>query len=129
MRIEELSERRRYRRFRLRQPAFVVFDADPPKLREVLDIGMSGLAVSFVDDHAELREGTSRLTLISRIRGHQPEEDLGGLPCRIVSERAMDEFPPSRIHRRRCGIELVDLTPGQRQKLAGFILAHADEEV
>ncbi|MEJ2033605.1 MAG: PilZ domain-containing protein [Deltaproteobacteria bacterium] len=78
-----LMERRKYRRFKVRHPAFVVFNTQPTRLGEILDISMSGLSFRYMVDSEEVVNQSRELDILFG------DDDfyLDKLPFSTVSDR------------------------------------------
>jgi c-di-GMP-binding flagellar brake protein YcgR len=112
-------ERRRFRRYRVKNGAYTV-NASRPGL--IVDISIGGMAFHYIDRKEWPRE-TFRLDIVF---GQEEEFRLNDIPYRIVSDRVADRKPhdASLVVKRR-SIEFGELSPEQRARLEYFIRHHA----
>jgi hypothetical protein len=121
-----LMERRKYRRFKVRHPAFVVFNTQPTRLGEILDISMSGLSFRYMVDSEEVVNQSRELDILFG------DDDfyLDKLPFSTVSDRLSNNgLPFSTMIMRRRGVQFGDLNDAQRDQLEYFIENNTSGEV
>jgi hypothetical protein len=121
-----LVERRTYRRFKVKHPAFVVFNTQPTRLGEILDISMNGLSFRYMVDSEEVVNQSRDLDILFG------DDDfyLDRLPFSTVSDRLSDNgLPFSTMIMRRRGVRFGDLNDHQRGKLEYFIENNTNGEV
>lgn len=115
-------ERRRHPRFRVRDNAFAVFQAEPVKLVPIVDIGLGGLCIGVngINTGDEWLNRASCLEILiddcsfymDKI-GYELLPKFRSLPRNAVS-------PFQNIY----GLKFVDLMPSQQYQLKSFIRNH-----
>ncbi|MDA8165048.1 MAG: PilZ domain-containing protein [Desulfobacteraceae bacterium] len=121
-----LIERRKYRRFKVKHPAFVVFNTQPTRLGEILDISMNGLSFRYMVDSEEVVNQSRELDIL------YGDDDfyLDKLPFSTISDRLSDNgLPFSTMIMRRRGVQFGDLNDHQREKLEYFIENNTSGEI
>jgi hypothetical protein len=113
-----LVERRKFRRFRVKHPAFVVFNTQPTKLGEILDVSMNGLSFRYMVDSEELVNQSRELDIL------YGDDDfyLDKLHFRTVADRMTNNgLPFSTMIMRRRGVQFCELVEAQQSQLEYFI--------
>jgi hypothetical protein len=113
-----LVERRKFRRFRVKHPAFVVFNTQPTKLGEILDISMNGLSFRYMVDSEELVNQSRELDILFG------DDDfyLDKLLFRTVADRMTGNgLPFSTMIMRRRSVQFCELAESQQSQLEYFI--------
>lgn len=111
------DERRRFKRFKVKQESSFVLNSEWPALGEIIDISEGGLAFAYTGDD----KWTSVLTGGCMIFGNH-DSCLNNIPLETVSDKAM----PVDIHsglpvvRRRC-VKFGELSKEQKFLLDCFI--------
>lgn len=121
-----LIERRKYRRFKVRHPAFVVFNTQPTRLGEILDISMSGLSFRYMVDSEEVVNQSRELDILFG------DDDfyLDKLPFSTVCDRLSNNgLPFSTMIMRRRGVRFGELNDMQRDQLEYFIENNTSGEI
>ena len=113
---EELAERRRHERFRIKGKALAYYRTHSPKIGEIMDIGSGGLAFSYMGS-AELANSAFKLEIMFPDRTDYLDE----LPCEAVSDCMVDSRTGDCAGTRRCGVRFGDLTKVQEAKIASLI--------
>jgi hypothetical protein len=122
---EVLAERRKFRRFRVKNPAFVVFNTEPTKLGEIIDISMSGLSFRYMVDSEELVNQSRELDILFG------DDDfyLDRLLFVTISDRMTSNgLPFSTMLMRRRGVQFSDLSAPQQSELEYFITHNTSRE-
>lgn len=121
---KEVDERRKHKRFRVQNGAFAVFTAfswpySTQKLGQIIDIGMGGLAFSYIASE-EAPTGAVELSIfLAENRFH-----LRNIPFETISDVETNEVPFSSITMKRSGVQFGELTPNQVSQLKYFISNH-----
>lgn len=121
---KEMAERRKDKRFEVRNGAFAVLRASSwphstQKLGQIKDISMGGLAFSYIASE-DLSNGSVQLSIfLVKNRFH-----LRKIPFETISDLETDEVPFSSITMRRSGVQFGELTPNQISQLKYFIQSH-----
>ena len=115
------AERRKFKRFKVKSGAFVVFTPNPNLPCRIVDISMDGIAVLFVEDEDDIEGKSHELTILM----DNEDFSLRNLPFEIISDFEMltglsSGEPPAR----RLGLKFGELTPAQRLQLEQFIWAN-----
>lgn len=125
---KELSDRRKHRRFQVRDTAFVVLKAPWPhstKVGQIIDISMQGLAFRYIADEGR-SNGSSELEIISADHSFY----LDKVPFNTISDSKTDnDVPFSSIEMRRSAVQFGDLTSNQISQLEYFIWNYTTSEV
>jgi hypothetical protein len=115
-------ERRKYPRFKVRDNAFAVFQAEPVKLVPIVDVGLGGLGIGFNGNYAsdEWFNGASSLEiLIDDCSFYLDNLGYELLPkFRSVPRNAVAPF------QNICGLKFAGLMPSQQYRLKSFIRNH-----
>ena len=120
MGTKEPTERRKQKRFKSREGAFVALRLRGSKLEQIIDISVSGLAFRYIDI-GERPRGTFELDIFLRDK----EFHLERVPAKTVSDLEFaEEFPFSATKTRRHSVQFGDLTDDQVCRLAYFIKHH-----
>jgi hypothetical protein len=115
---KKLAERRKFRRFKVRHPAFVVFNTQPTKLGEIIEMGLGGLSFRYMVDSEELVNQSRELDILFG------DDDfyLDKLHFKTVSDQmASNGLPFSTMIMRRRGVEFCRLSEAQQVQLEYFI--------
>jgi hypothetical protein len=120
----ELVERRRHKRFRIRNGAFVILDPSDTGAGRLIDISVNGLTFDYVASQEPPIEETE-LQISLTYSGFR----LYGVPCKAIWNLVTYEIPTTSLHTRRCGVQFGDLTPQQASQLEYFIQNHAIHDV
>ena len=121
-------DRRRHKRFHVRDTAFVVFRAPWPlatNVGQITDISMDGLAFSYIAGEKR-SNSSSELDILLGNRSFY----LDKVPFKTVSDcKTPHKVPFSSIEMRRCGVQFGKLAPEQISQLKNFIWNHTTGEV
>jgi c-di-GMP-binding flagellar brake protein YcgR len=110
-------ERRKHRRFQVKDNAFTVINSDPVKVVPIIDIGMGGLGI-YLDDGARWLDTSSKLEIMVADCSFYLEK----LPFQIVANvRAFPDNTANLMDGRRYGIKFGNLRPAQKAQLKYFI--------
>jgi c-di-GMP-binding flagellar brake protein YcgR len=110
-------ERRKHRRFQVKDNAFTVINSDPVKVVPIIDIGMGGLGI-YLDDGARWMDTSSKLEIMVADCSFYLEK----LPFQIVANvRAFPDNTANLMDGRRYGIKFGNLRPAQKAQLKYFI--------
>ena len=112
-----LIERRRYKRFQVQDNAFAVHRDYVTKLGKILDISISGLSFSYIDDGKQLN-GSCDLDIFLSGNGFRLEK----VQVRIISDvHIVSKIPFSSIIMRRGGVQFEELLQKQISQVEYFI--------
>jgi len=117
----QLTERRKFRRFKINPGAYVVFTPNPNTPCRIVDISMDGIAVLFVEGQENWEGKAMELTIL------MDNEDcvLRNLPFEIISDfETLSGLASGETGPRRLGLRFGELTPTQRLQLEQFIWAN-----
>lgn len=110
-------ERRKSRRFQVKDKCFAVINPDPVKLVPIIDISLGGLGFYF-NDSQDWLNGNSKLELMVADCSFYMEK----LPFEMVSSpRAFTTQSTSLLDGRRYGLKFGHLQPNQKSHLKYFI--------
>lgn len=121
-----LAERRKYRRFKVKHPAFVVFNTQPTRLGEILEVSMNGLSFRYMVDSEELVNQSRELDILFG------DDDfyLDRLPFSTVSDRLSNNgLPFSTMIMRRRGVQFGEISETQKEQLEYFIENNTSGEI
>ena len=111
-------ERRKYRRFTIKDGAIAVLKPFPIMMGEVVDIGMGGVALYYTGDEKK-PDTYSEISLMCK-DGVRVDEVL----CKMVSDIEMDQMfsenPDLKVRRR--SFQFQNLTSQQKTQLKEFIM-------
>ena len=117
MGTREPIERRKQKRSKSREGAFVALRLRGSKLGQIVDISARGLAFRYIDI-GERPRGTFELDILFRDK----EFHLERVPAKTVSDsESAEAFPFSATKTRRHSVQFGDLTDDQVSQLAYFI--------
>lgn len=115
-----LPERRRKRRYRVRQGAFAALVNGTQRLGQIKDISLVGLSFRYID-HREKINSKGVLKILLAGSGLY----MDNLPFQPVSDVEIDsELSFSSVRMRQMHIAFGDLSPRQLSQLDEFILNH-----
>ncbi len=130
MTSKPLASRRKWKRFKVKDRAFVMLHRPrliklgKPRLVKsgpIVDISMGGLAVQYIENRERLRD-YSELSIIIPPDHIKVEE----IPFKVLTDIEIAELPDSRKIRNRC-LKFGKLTPYQEFQLESFIKNHGFE--
>jgi len=115
--FNEFIERRRLKRFKVKDGAFAALMPESNKLGQILDLGKGGLSFLYIDT-GEATEGSTELDIY--VAGK--EFYLSNIPVKVVSDiRIPNKIPINPIVMRRHGVQFGELTPEQTFSLNSFM--------
>ena len=111
------TERRKHRRYKVKDSAFAVINPDPVKLVPILDIAMGGLGI-YVDDGAKWMNESPKLEIMMADCSFY----LDNLPFEIISKfRAFPGDASNILDGRRYSLKFGNLRPVQKSSLKYFM--------
>ena len=115
-------ERRKHRRYRVKDNTFAVINPDPVTVVPIVDISMGGVSF-YLDDGAHWPDPTSKLEIMVADCSFYLEK----LPFQIVSHaRAFPNRSSNLMDGRRYGIKFGNLGPGKKSQLKHFIRTYTE---
>ena len=115
-------ERRKIRRFQVKDNGFAVINSDPVKLAPIIDISLGGLGI-YLDDGSRWMDTSSKLEIMAADCSFY----LENLPFKIVSNfRPFPENSASLIDGKRFSIKFCNLSPSQKASLKHFIRTYSE---
>jgi len=122
--LNEFVERRRLKRFKVKEGAFAALMPDSSKLGQILDLGKGGLSFLYIDT-GEAADGSTELDIYVAGNGFY----LSKLPVTIVSDiRVPNKIPINPTVMRRQGVQFGEMTPEQTLSLDSFIRQYSTGE-
>ena len=122
--LNEFVERRRLKRFKVKEGAFAALMPDSNKLGQILDLGKGGLSFLYIDT-GETADGSTTLDIYVAGNGFY----LSKIPVTIVSDvRVPNKIPINPIVMRRHGVQFGEMTPEQTLSLDSFIQQYSTGE-
>ena len=117
-------ERRKDKRFRVQNGAFVLLRPSDTGVGQIRDISMGGLRFDYVTDKESSIEGTELDIFVtnSSFRSYK-------IPCQTVWHRTIYESSLTSVSKKECGVQFGDLTDRQVSWLEHFIQKHTEGEV
>ena len=118
--INNFPERRKYKRFKLKGPAFAIISYSPIRTGQIIDIGKGGLALQYEKNF----EGANLITDIEIFKSDLSFY-IDNIKAKTVSD--IEIIDPSfsqtkeTTKMRRCGIKFRDLSSHQISQLVNFI--------
>ena len=116
-------ERRKQKRFSVSNGAFVALRPDYLKVGQVKNIGMDGLAFTYLMDDGKPDQSFELDIFLA-----DQTFWLEGVPFTIISDFRIDGIPFSSIRTRQMHVQFRDLTPDQKAHLEYFIQNHTSGE-
>ena len=111
------AEKRKHRRFRVKENAFAVINQDPVRLVPILDIAMGGLGI-YVNDGAKWMNDSQKLEIMVADCSFY----LDSIPFEIISNfRAFPGDASNMLDGRRYSLKFGNLRPVQKARLKYFI--------
>ena len=117
-------ERRKDKRFLVRNGAFVTLGSSDSVVGRIIDVSMGGLTFYCVDCQRPSLKATELEIFVT---GNAFR--LGEVPCQSIWDLTLPEVAPSSLHTKQCGVQFGDLTPYQKSQLEHFIQHHTKGEV
>jgi len=118
-----MVERRKHKRFKVQDRAFVVLGAPPrphsTKAGQIIDISMGGLAFSYIADDDRSNASSELGIFLADNSFH-----LRHIPFETISDLKTNRVPFSSITIRRSGVQFGELTHDQISQLEYFIQNH-----
>lgn len=116
MKMIETSERRRQDRFSTKDKVFLTFRPDFDRLGIIKDVSSGGISFEYMPLECVDCPQRVEVDIFSEVRGFY----LSRVPCRIVYDVDLDGLNGSG-HLKRCGLEFMELSPGQNTKIDYFL--------
>ena len=111
------TERRKYRRYNVKENAFAVITQDPVRLVPILDVAMGGLGI-YVNDEAKWINSSTKLEIMVADCSFY----LDSVPFEIISNlRAFSAASSNMLDGRRYSLKFGNLRPVQKARLKYFI--------
>jgi len=111
------AEKRKHRRFRVKENAFAVINQDPVRLVPILDIAMGGIGI-YVNDEAKWMNDSQKLEIMVADCSFY----LDSIPFEIISNfRAFPGDASNMLDGRRYSLKFGNLRPAQKARLKYFI--------
>jgi c-di-GMP-binding flagellar brake protein YcgR len=115
-------ERRKNRRFQVKDNGFAIINTEPVKLVPIIDISMGGLGF-YINDNEEWRNRSSNLEIMVADCSFYMEK----LPIEVVSNaKAFPTKSASLLEGRRYGLKFRSMQPKQISQLKYFIRNHSE---
>lgn len=116
---EAQVERRRYKRFRVREGAFVILKPSDTGAGRLMNISMGGLMFEYVATKEPSVEATELELFVT-----DSVFRLYGVPCKSVWDLPVYKHPTISLQKRQSGVEFGPLSPYQTSQLEFFIQNH-----
>jgi hypothetical protein len=114
---EKTIERRKYKRFPVREGAYALLKNDSSKLGQIKNISRGGLAFSYINDGEQMNESFKIDIFISKV-GYC----LKDIPSKKISDLHIDnKLPFSTFSIRQARIQFNELNHSQLSQLDNFI--------
>ena len=111
------TERRRHRRYKVKDNAFAVISPDPVKLVPVVDISMGGLGI-YVNEGSKLMDDSPKLEIMVADCSFY----LDNLPYEIIENiKAFSGNASNMLNGRRFNLKFGNLRPAQKARLKFFM--------
>ncbi len=121
---KKFVEQRKHKRFSVSNGAFVALRPDYLKVGQVKNIGMDGLAFTYLMDDGKSPDQSLALDIFLADQTFR----LEGVPFTIISDFHIDGIPFSSVRTRQMDVQFGDLTPYQKAHLEYFIQNHTNGE-
>jgi hypothetical protein len=119
---EAQVERRKHKRFRVQEGAFVILKPSDTGAGRLVNISMGGLMFEYVATKEPSVEATELELFVT-----DSVFRLYGVPCRSVWDLPVYIHPTMPLQKRRSGVEFGQLSPHQRSQLEFFIENHTSD--
>ncbi|NVM21601.1 MAG: PilZ domain-containing protein [Desulfobacterales bacterium] len=116
---KKLVERRKDKRFQVKEGALAVLRPHPAKLGQIIDISRGGLAFTYIAGEGK-PTGSFELEIFFSDNGFH----LDKIQFETVSDFEIREVPFSSITMRRCGVRFGELTDNQVSQLEHFLRSY-----
>jgi len=115
------KDRRKFERFRLKEPTFSEFKGNTTVIGEIVDVSMGGLSSRYVGNETLTTEGIFKLTVYNTEKGFI----LKNISVEIVADQVLppEELLSSTII-SRCGVRFIELPEAQESELENFMQNH-----
>lgn len=119
---KDYLERRKHKRFTIKDVAFAILRADDDEeLGQIINISMGGLAFQYFVGNREFQKADRLDVILAENRLHI--DDIG---FRVVDDyELISELPFSSITKREQRVHFDNLTDDQKVGIEGFIREHA----
>jgi hypothetical protein len=114
---EERVERRKHKRFRVQEGAYVIFR--PRTVGPLIDISMDGLTFEYVSIKQPSKMESELVIAMTN-----NAFSLRNVPCKILSDFKVEGVSSNLLSIRQCRVQFRDLTQHQISKLGDFIHNH-----
>ena len=115
------AERRKHRRFKVKDNAFAVINPDPVKMVPIIDIALGGLGI-FVNNEAKWMNDCPKLEIMVADCSFY----LNNLPFEIIANLEAFPWDTSRVlEGRRYSLKFGNLRPVQKSRLKYFMRNYA----
>ncbi len=124
----QVNERRKFKRYKIRNNAGAVFKAYPSLKGRIIDISKGGLSFSCSEKgmKAVTLKGADALT----IKVNNADFYIDDLPCSIITDVIMhDDNAKGEGISVRCCIQFGDMTPDQEKRILDFIEQYATDDI
>ena len=119
--MEKPVERRKHKRFKVKEGAFAALGHRFTPIGQIMDIGKGGLSFRYVAKANESK-GLSPLQIVAIDRSIRFDK----APCKPIWDL---EISSGSIMMRQCGVQFGKLTAGWASQLEYFIQNHTTDEV
>ncbi len=120
---EDFTDKRRHKRYRLRDMAFAVVDRDPTLRAEIVDISTGGVAIRYRKENGTAIQPFQELDLLAPGFGFFY---IGKIRASIVSDyQVIGKNTPESNETRRCGLRFENLTREQTTRLEAITRDYA----
>ncbi len=114
--LNEFVERRRFRRFKVKDGAFAASIPDSKKLGQIIEMAKGGLSFIYIDPGDAFEETALEIFVADG------EFYISKLPVNVVSDTPVpNRLSINPIAVRRQGVEFADLTPEQISAIDSFL--------
>jgi hypothetical protein len=121
---KKLVDRRKHKRFRVEDGAFVELRPSDSGVWQLIDISMGGLTFDYITMQPPSVKATELDIFLTNSAFR-----LFEIPCNSVWDSTTYDFRTTPLHKRRCGVEFRDLTSHQRLQIEHLIENHVVGEV
>jgi hypothetical protein len=111
------AERRKQRRFKVKDNTFAVINPDPVKMVPIVDIAMGGMGI-YVDNRAKWMSDSSKLEIMAADCSFY----LDNLPFELITNfKAFPWDVSNTLDGRRYSLKFGNLRPAQKSRLKYFM--------
>lgn len=108
-------EKRKYKRFNIDNCKLLIYDANSPREKEILDLSSKGISILYTDEGKSIKDIFEVDIKVNDIF------HLGKVRAKTISDRVVSEFVAKGTAVRRLNAKFLDIHPMQEAALKKFL--------